>query len=156
MAIDKVRAYFKKLNMEGRILEFDVSSATVELAAEAIGCAPEKIVKTMSFLVADRAVLIAMAGDARISNPKFKEFFHTKAKMIPFDEVERYVGHAAGGVCPFALPAAVEVYLDISLQRFDTVYPAAGSSNSAVRLTVSELAACCNMKSWVDVCKDWE
>lgn len=156
MSIEKVRSYFSKINMEDRILEFDVSSETVELAAVAVGCEPQKITKTMSFYVGDMPILIAMAGDARISNPKYKAKFGTKAKMIPFEEVEGAIGHKVGGVCPFAIKEGVDVYLDISLKRFDWIYPAAGSGNSAVKLTPDELEKYSNSIEWIDVCKDWE
>lgn len=156
MSIEKVRAHFKTLGIEDKILEFDTSSATVELAAAALGCEPKHIAKTMGFLVADSAILICTAGDAKVDNHKFKEKFHTKLKMIPFDVIENYVGHRAGGVCPFAINDGVDVYLDISLKRFEFVYPAAGSDNSAVRLTLDELEKYSNAVEWIDVCKNWE
>jgi prolyl-tRNA editing enzyme YbaK/EbsC (Cys-tRNA(Pro) deacylase) len=139
--------------MEGRIHVLDQSSATVSLAAEAVGCEPERIAKTMSFLVSDKPTLVVAAGDAKIDNKKFKEQFHTKAKMIPFEEVEGYIGHAPGGVCPFGVKEDVETYLDVSLQRFETVYPAAGSDNSAVELSPEELERCSRPVAWVDVCR---
>ncbi|MEG2021960.1 MAG: YbaK/EbsC family protein, partial [Oscillospiraceae bacterium] len=139
MAIDKVRAYFKERDMENRILEFDVSSATVQLAAEALGCEAQRIAKTLSFKVDDKAVLIVTAGDAKIDNSKYKANFATKAKMLTPEEVDTLVGHGVGGVCPFAVNDGVEVYLDESLKRFSTVYPACGSSNSAIELTIDEL-----------------
>ena len=139
--------------MEKRILEFDVSSATVELAAQAVGCEPERIAKTMSFLVNEEVILIVTAGDVKIDNKKYKQYFHAKAKMIPFEEVEEYIGHAPGGVCPFAVKEGVRTYLDESLKRFETVYPAAGSANSAVRLTPQELEQCIENVTWIDVCK---
>lgn len=153
MAVEKVREYLKAYHMEERILEFDVSSATVELAAQAVGCEPERIAKTMSFLVNDEVILIVTAGDVKIDNKKYKQYFHTKAKMIPFEEVEGYIGHAPGGVCPFAVREGVRSYLDESLKRFETVYPAAGSANSAVRLTPQELEQCIENVTWIDVCK---
>ncbi len=156
MAIDKVREYFRQFGMEKRILEFSVSSATVELAAAALNCGPEKITKTMSFLVEDKPVLICFAGDARVSNPKFRDQFKCKARMIPFEEVEKFIGHAAGGVCPFAVNPGIDVYLDISLKRFDYVYPAAGSSNSAIGLNLEELEKYSGAKAWIDVGKDWQ
>jgi len=156
MAIEKVRAYFAMFGMEERILEFDVSSATVELAAIAVGVEGKRIAKTLSFLVGDKPVLIAVAGDAKISNPKFKEKFHTKAKMLSFEQVEALIGHGVGGVCPFAIHDGVEVYLDVSLKRFETVFPAAGSENSAIELNLAELEKYSNAIEWVDVCKDWE
>lgn len=155
MAIEKVRAYFRDLGMADRINEYGESSATVELAAHAAGCEPCRIAKTLSFLVDDEPVLIVAAGDARIANPKFKERFHTKAKMIPADVVEELVGHAVGGVCPFAVNDGVRVFLDESLRRFGTVFPAAGSSNSSIELSIDELERTSHAEGWVDVCKDW-
>lgn len=156
MAIEKVREYLKKYGADSRILEFDVSSATVELAAAALGCEPCRIAKTLSFDVDERVVLIVCAGDAKISNPKFKAQFHTKAKMLPAADAERLVGHAVGGVCPFAVNDGVEVYLDESLRRFDSVYPACGSSNSAIELTLAELERYSNPVSWIDACREAE
>lgn len=153
MAVEKVREYLKEYHMEDRILEFDVSSATVELAAQAVGCEPERIAKTMSFLVNEEVILIVTAGDVKIDNKKYKQYFHAKAKMIPFEEVEEYIGHAPGGVCPFAVKEGVRTYLDESLKRFETVYPAAGNTNSAVRLTPQELEQCIENVTWIDVCK---
>ena len=155
MSIEKVRAHFKTLGIADRILEFDVSSATVELAAQALGVEGKRIAKTLSFLVGDSCVLVVAAGDARIDNAKFKAFFHVKAKMLPHDAVPEYIGHAVGGVCPFAVKDGVAVYLDQSLQRFETVYPACGSSNSAIELTIEELERYSGFSEWVDVCKDW-
>lgn len=152
MSIERVRAFMRERNMEDRILEFDVSSATVALAAEAVGCAPERIAKTLSFLVDGGAVLVVAAGDARVDNPKFKAQFHTKAKMLTPEEVVNLVGHAVGGVCPFAVNEGVKVYLDESLRRFQTVFPACGSSNSAIELTLSELEQLSGGE-WIDVCK---
>lgn len=152
MSIERVRAFMRERNMEDRILEFDVSSATVALAAEAVGCAPERIAKTLSFLVNGGAVLVVAAGDARVDNPKFKAQFHTKAKMLTPEEVVNLVGHAVGGVCPFAVNEGVKVYLDESLRRFETVFPACGSSNSAIELTLSELEQLSGGE-WIDVCK---
>ena len=153
MAIDKVRDYFRQYGMEDRILEFDESSATVELAAHAVGCEPAHIAKTMSFKSEDGCILIVTAGDTKIDNSKFKAQFHMKAKMLSPDEVVEMVGHAIGGVCPFAVGEKVRVYTDVSMQRFDTVYPAAGSSNSAVRLSCEELYRYSNSLGWIDVCK---
>lgn len=153
MSIEKVREFFRKKDMEDRILEFDVSSATVELAAQALGCEGKRIAKTLSFHVEDRVVLIVAAGDAKIDNPKYKAEFHAKAKMLSFDEAESLIGHAVGGVCPFAVNEGVEVYLDESLKRFETVYPAAGSSNSAIELTIPELEEHSGFVKWIDVCK---
>lgn len=152
MSIERVRAFMRERNMEDRILEFDVSSATVALAAEAVGCAPERIAKTLSFLVNGGAVLVVAAGDARVDNPKFKAQFHTKAKMLTPEEVVNLVGHAVGGVCPFAVNEGVKVYLDESLRRFQTVFPACGSANSAIELTLSELEQLSGGE-WIDVCK---
>ncbi len=156
MAIEKVRAYFKEYNMENRILEFPVSSATVELAAQALGCNPERIAKTLSFKVENKAVLIVAAGDAKVDNAKYKAFFHTKAKMLTPEELEAMVGHAPGGVCPFGIPSDVSVYLDISLKRFETVFPACGSSNSAIELTLPELEKYSQSVQWIDICKNWQ
>lgn len=156
MAIDKVKAYFGQYGMEDKILEFDVSSATVELAAEALHCAPQRIAKTLSFLVDGHAMLIVTAGDAKIDNAKYKAQFKTKAKMLSPEDVERLVGHAVGGVCPFAVKEGTEVYLDVSLKRFETVFPACGSSNSAIELTIAQLEEYSGYAGWVDVCKGYE
>lgn len=155
MAIEKVKEYFARAGIGDRVREFDVSSATVELAAQALHCEPCRIAKTLSFLVDGRAVLVVAAGDAKIDNPKYKARFGTKAKMLAPDEVERLVGHAVGGVCPFAVNEGVDVYLDQSLKRFETVFPACGSSNSAIELTVAELEKYSGFRAWVDVCKGW-
>ena len=156
MAIEKVRDYFKQWNIETRILEFQTSSATVELAAQAVGCAPERIAKTLSFKLAEKCVLIVTAGDARIDNSKFKAHFKTKAKMLSAEEVEHLVGHGIGGVCPFAVNSNVDIYLDDSLERFETVFPACGSSNSAIELTIAELEKYSNSVGWFDLCKGWQ
>lgn len=153
MSIEKVREYFRSKNCEDRIIEFDVSSATVELAAEALGCEPALIAKTLSFKVNDGAVLIVCAGDKKIDNAKFKAQFATKAKMLTPDEAVEMVGHAVGGVCPFAVNEGVRVFLDNSLKRFETVYPAAGSSSSAVKLSPDELETLSAAEGWIDVCK---
>lgn len=154
MSIEKVRAYFRDRNLEDRVMEFDVSSATVELAAQALNVKGQRIAKTLSFHVEDHVVLIVTAGDAKIANPKYKAQFHVKAKMLSFDEAEQLIGHAVGGVCPFAVNEGVEVYLDESLKRFETVFPACGSSNSAIELTIPELEANSDhFKGWIDVCK---
>ena len=154
MSIERVREYFAARGIADRILEFNVSSATVDLAAEALGCEGKRIAKTLSFHVDGRVVLIVAAGDAKIDNPKYKAQFHTKAKMLSFDEAESLIGHAVGGVCPFAVNEGVDVYLDESLKRFETVFPACGSSNSAVELTIPELQEySTNFIEWVDVCK---
>jgi len=156
MAIEKVREYFNKFGIADRIREFSVSSATVELAAQALNCEPCRIAKTLSFSVDGRAVLIVAAGDVKIDNPKFKSQFGVKAKMLSSAEVETFVGHAVGGVCPFAINEGVTVYLDNSLKRFETVFPACGSSNSAIELTISELEKYSEFAEWIDVCKEWQ
>ncbi|MCI6019402.1 MAG: YbaK/EbsC family protein [Clostridiales bacterium] len=153
MSVTKVKAYFKQFDMEDKVLEFDVSSATVELAAKAVGCEPERIAKTLSFKVDDQPILIVAAGDVKIDNPKYKAVFHTKAKMLAFDEVEPLIGHGVGGVCPFAVNEGVTVYLDESLKRFDTVFPACGSSNSAIEMSMEDLEKYSGYKAWIDVCK---
>ena len=153
MAIERVREYFKKWNMEDRILEFDVSSATVELAAAALHCEGARIAKTLSFHVGEQAILIVTAGDTKIDNAKYKATFGTKAKMLSFEEVEPLIGHGVGGVCPFGINDGVKVYLDESMKRFQTVFPACGSSNSAIELTISELEQYSGYERWVDVCK---
>ena len=155
MAIERVKTYFKQYGMEEKIREFDVSSATVELAAQALSCEPARIAKTLSFMVDGHAMLIVAAGDVKIDNHKYKEQFHTKAKMLSPEEAETLVGHAIGGVCPFAVNEGVTVYLDESLKRFETVFPACGSSNSAIELTISELEKYALPVQWVDVCKGY-
>ena len=156
MAIEKVREFFSRYGIQDRIREFDVSSATVELAAQALGCEPCRIAKTLSFLVDGHAILIVAAGDAKIDNPKYKAQFSTKARMLTPEEAVSLVGHAVGGVCPFAVNEGVTVYLDESLKRFATVFPACGSSNSAIELTIPELEAYSGFTAWVDVCKNWQ
>lgn len=155
MAIEAVRAYLAQYGVADRIQEFDVSSATVELAAQALGCEPRRIAKSLSFLVDGHAVLVVAAGDARVDNPRFKAQFGTKAKMLTPAQAEELVGHAVGGICPFAVKEGVAVYLDESLRRFETVFPACGSSNSAIELTIAELEECSGSTAWVDVCKNW-
>lgn len=155
MAIERVRDYFKQWNMENRILEFDSSSATVELAAQAVGCEPARIAKTLSFKVGNHPVLIVAAGDAKVNNSGYKAQFHTKAVMLKPEEVTELIGHAIGGVCPFAVNPGAEVYLDESLKRFETVYPAAGSSNSAIEMNLEELEKYSGSRGWIDVCKGW-
>ena len=155
MTIEKVKQYFSEIGIAERIREFDVSSATVELAAVALECEPCRIAKTLSFMVDGHAVLIVTAGDAKIDNSKFKAQFGTKAKMLTPDEVETLVGHGVGGVCPFAVNDGVPVYLDESLKRFVTVFPACGSSNSAIELSIDELEKYSGFVSWIDVCKNW-
>ena len=153
MAIERVKEYFKELGIEDRIQEFTISSATVALAAQALGCEECRIAKTLSFHVDDKVVLIVAAGDAKIDNSKYKAQFATKAKMLAFEEAEGLIGHAVGGVCPFAVNEGVEVYLDISLKRFETVFPACGSSNSAIELNMEELEKYSGSLGWIDVCK---
>ena len=155
MSMEKVKAYFAQFGMEQRVLEFEVSSATVELAAQAAGVEPKRIAKTLSFLVGDTCILIVAAGDARVDNKKYKDRFGAKAKMLAHDDVPEYIGHAVGGVCPFAVKEGVKVYLDESLKRFETVFPAAGSANSAIEMTIPELEQYSKFDGWVDVCKDW-
>ena len=156
MAIEKVREYFRQFGMEDRVREFEVSSATVDLAAAALGCEPCRIAKTLSFMTEEGPILIVAAGDAKIDNTKYKAQFHTKAKMLTPDEAVELVGHAVGGVCPFAINDGVKVYLDESLRRFETVFPAAGSGSSAIELTLAELENYSNSTDWIDVCKNWE
>ena len=156
MSIELVRAYFRSYGIENRIQELDHSSATVALAAEALGTEPCRIAKTLSFLVGGSPILIVAAGDARIDNAKYKAFFGAKAKMLSPEEVVELVGHAVGGVCPFAVKPGVTVYLDLSLRRFSTVFPACGSANSAIELTIPELEQYSGYKEWVDVCKGWQ
>lgn len=153
MSIESARAYLEKFNVQNRIQEFDVSSATVALAAEALGCAPQRIAKTMAFLVDGAAILIVAPGDVKIDNSKFKQQYHTKAKMLSPDELVEMVGHAMGGVCPFGIKEGVTIYLDESLKRFETVFPACGSANSAIELTIPELEHFSGYDCWVDVCK---
>lgn len=155
MAIEKVRDYFKHFGIDSKIQEFETSSATVELAAQALGCEPERIAKTLSFKINESGILIVAAGDAKIDNAKYKTQFQTKAKMLTPEEVELFIGHAIGGVCPFGIKENIKVYLDVSLKRFDTVFPACGSSNSAIELTIDELEKYSNSDAWIDVCKNW-
>lgn len=156
MSIERGRAYFAQFGMEDQVIEFNVSSATVELAAAALNCEPQRIAKTLSFLVDGQAILIVAAGDARIDNPKYKTQFGVKAKMIAAEDVEPLIGHGIGGVCPFGINEGVMVYLDESLKRFITVYPACGSGNSAIELTIPQLEQYSGYTAWVDVCKDWQ
>lgn len=155
MSIDQVKAYFKRFGMEERVREFDVSSATVELAAAALGCAPCRIAKSLSFMVEGEPILVVAAGDAKVDNTRYKAQFGTKAKMLTPQENVELVGHAVGGVCPFVLEDRVTVYLDESLRRFATVFPACGSSNSAIELSLAELEEHSGFAAWVDVCKGW-
>ena len=156
MSIEKVRNYFRSFGVEDRIREFSVSSATVELAAVAVGVEGARIAKSLSFKVDDRPIIIVAAGDTKVDNSRYKAYFHTKAKMLTHEEAHTLIGHDVGGVCPFALPEGVRVYLDESLRRFDTVFPAAGSANSAIELTCDELERySSNFTAWVDVCMGW-
>jgi prolyl-tRNA editing enzyme YbaK/EbsC (Cys-tRNA(Pro) deacylase) len=156
MSVEEVKAYFEKYNMKDRVREFEVSSATVELAAAALNCEPSRIAKTLSFIIGERVILVVTAGDSRIDNVKYKAQFGAKAKMLAFDETVNLVGHAIGGVCPFAVKEGVAVYLDASLKRFETVFPACGSGNSAIELTIEELEKYSNYSAWVEVCKTKE
>ncbi len=153
MSIEKVRAYFRSVGMEDRVLEFPVSSATVELAAQAVGCEIGRIAKTLSFSVGGNPILVVTAGDTKIDNAKYKAQFGAKAKMLTPEEAESLIGHAVGGVCPFAVNAGVSVYLDESMRRYPTVFPACGSSNSAIEMTMDDLEQHSGYLAWVDVCK---
>lgn len=153
MSIERVREYFKTKGIDGRIQEFEISSATVPLAAKALHCEESRIAKTLSFHIGEKVILIVAAGDAKIDNAKYKAQFGTKAKMLSFDEAEALVGHAVGGICPFAVNEGVEIYLDTSLQRFSTVFPACGSSNSAIEFSLQELEEYSGFIKWIDVCK---
>jgi len=153
MSVEEVKSYFEKFNMKDRILEFEVSSATVELAAAALHCEPARIAKTLSFIAGEQVILIVTAGDSRIDNAKYKARFGAKAKMLSSDDTVKLIGHAVGGVCPFAVKEGVIVYLDESLKKFKTVFPACGSGNSAIELTMEELEKYSCYKAWVDVTK---
>ncbi len=153
MAIEKAKEYLKQFGLDSKIQEFDVSSATVELAAKALGTEEERIAKTLSFKLQDRAILIVCAGDTKIDNKKFKAEFQTKAKMIPKEDVEELIGHRVGGVCPFGINDGIDIYLDDSLKRFETVFPACGSSNSAIELSIDEIEKVVKFSKWIDVCK---
>lgn len=153
MSFERAKEYLKEYGLENKVMEFPVSSATVEEAAKAVGCKEEEIAKTLSFIVEDKPILIVVAGDCKIDNSKYKTEFHKKAKMIPFNDVEKLIGHNVGGVCPFGIKERVTVYLDDSLKRLNTIYPACGSSNSAVKLTIEELEQASNFEKWIDVCK---
>ena len=155
MSIERVKEYFGKYNMADRIQEFEVSSATVELAALALNCEGCRIAKSLTFKVSDQPIMIVVAGDAKIDNAKYKAQFAAKAKMLTAEEAVELIGHAVGGVCPFAVNEGVTVYLDESLKRFETVFPACGSSNSAIELTIPELEKYSGYDSWIDVCKNW-
>ena len=156
MSIDRVKEYFGKYNMADRIQEFEVSSATVELAALALNCEGCRIAKSLTFKVADKPIMIVVAGYAKIDNAKYKGQFAAKAKMLTAEEAVELIGHAVGGVCPFAVNDGVTVYLDESLKRFETVFPACGSSNSAIELTIEELEKYSGFTAWIDVCKGWQ
>ena len=156
MSFQAVKDYFTRAGLSQRVLLLEQSSATVQQAADALGCRPKQIAKTLSFLLEGQPILIVAAGDAKIDNRKYKEQFHQKAAMIPREEVEPLTGHPPGGVCPFCIPSNVKVYLDVSLKRFEQVYPAAGSGNSAVLLSLPELEQYAKATAWVDVCKGWE
>ena len=156
MSIEKVRAYFEQMGVADRIQEFDVSSATVELAAQALGCEGKRIAKTLSFITEQGPVLIVAAGDVKIDNPKYKAQFGCKARMLTHEQATELIGHAVGGVCPFAVNEGVDIYLDESLRRFETVFPACGSSNSAIELTIEELERLSRSSRWIDVCKPKE
>ena len=156
MSIEKAKNHLSRFGAAQRVLEFDTSSATVELAAQAVGCEPARIAKTLSFRTNGGVILIVTAGDAKVDNPKYKARFGCKAKMLAFDEVEPEIGHAVGGVCPFGINSGVTVFLDESLHRFETVFPACGSANSAIELTIPELEQFSGYKAWVDVCKGWQ
>lgn len=155
MSTEKVKNYLRQWDVHQRIQELDVSSATVDLAAQALKCEPKRIAKTLSFVIDEAVLLIVTAGDARIDNKKFKSQFKTKAKMLKFADVETRVGHQAGGVCPFAINEGIDVFLDVSLKRFKTVFPACGSANSVIELSILELESYSNYTAWIDVCKDW-
>lgn len=153
MSVDKVKKYFAGYGMESRVLEFDVSSATVELAAATLNCEPGRIAKTLSFLVGEQPILIVSAGDVKIDNAKYKATFGKKAKMLTPEQVTELIGHAVGGVCPFAINPGVDIYLDASLKKYETAFPACGSSNSAIELTIPEMEKYSGYKEWIDVCK---
>ena len=155
MSYERARQYLEEKGFADRIRLFEVSSATVELAAKAVGTEPGRIAKSLTFKVEDKPVMILTAGDVKIDNAKYRHFFHAKAKMLTFDEVEPLIGHAVGGVCPFGIEPGVEVYLDDSLKRYDVVYPACGTDNSAVELSIADLEACSGYREWIDVCKGW-
>ena len=156
MSLEKAKAQLAEKGYADHVIELEDSSATVQLAAQALGVEPGMIAKTMSFLIGEEAILILTEGTARVDNRKYKDTFHMKAKMIPFEEVEKWIGHAPGGVCPFGIKEGVKVYLDESLKQFDTVYPAAGNDHSAVKLTIAELEEVAGAVGWVDVCKETE
>ena len=154
MSTERVRKHLEKWNVQDRILEFPTSSATVELAAQAVGCEPARIAKSLTFSAGERTIMVITAGDAKIDNSKYKAYFHKKAAMLKKDEVTERIGHEVGGVCPFGVNEGVEIYLDVSMKRFETVYPAAGSSNNAICVTLPELEQFSGSSTWIDVCKD--
>ena len=154
MSLERAKAYLAEKGYADHIIELEDSSATVQLAAQALGVKPGMIAKTMSFLIGEEAILILTEGTAKVDNRKYKDTFHMKAKMIPFEEVENWIGHAPGGVCPFGIKEGIKVYLDESLKQFDTVYPAAGNDHSAVKLTIAELEEVAGAADWVNVCKE--
>lgn len=154
MSLEIAKEHLKKYKLDKNVMEFTTSSATVEEAAQALNCTEGEIAKTLSFLVEEKPILIVVAGDKKIDNSKYKGEFHKKAKMIPFDQVEGFIGHKVGGVCPFGIKDNVDVYLDESLKKYETIYPACGSSNSAVKLSIPELEQASNYKKWIDVCKE--
>lgn len=158
MSVENVREYLIPYGVADRMMEFEVSSATVELAAVAVGVEGARIAKTLSFKIDEQPILVVAAGDAKVDNSKYKHYFHAKAKMLTHEEAVERIGHAVGGVCPFALPEDVKTYLDVSLRRFETVFPAVGSAASAIELTCDELQTCCgpNFVEWIDVCKGWQ
>ena len=156
MSVERARKYLAKFGLEDRIITFRTSSATVELAAQAAGTEPCRIAKSMSFQSKEGPVLIITAGDTKIDNAKFKHYFSVKPKMLPFEDVEPLIGHAVGGVCPFGVNPGVRVYLDISMKRFETVFPAAGEENNAIELTPEELEKYTENEGWVDLCKGWQ
>ena len=153
MSVDKVKKYLEQWGMQDKVMEFPVSSATVEEAAMALQCEGKRIAKTLSFKVDDKPILIVMAGDAKVDNHKYKNLFHKKASMLRSEEVEEWIGYPVGGVCPFGVSDQVEIYLDESLRRFETVFPACGSRNSAIEMTMAELEVCSGAKTWIDVSK---
>ena len=154
MSLERAKEYLKKYKLDNKIMEFEVSSATVKEAAKAINCKEEEIAKTLSFIVNDKPILIVVAGDSRVDNSKYKAEFHAKAKMIPFENVEEMIGHAVGGVCPFGVKENVNIYLDSSLKRFENLYPACGTSNSGIKLNIEQLEEILDFEKWVDVCKN--
>lgn len=153
MQIEKAKSYLKQYNLDAKVMEFSISSATVKDAAIAVGCAEDEIAKSLTFLVNDEPIMILTSGNSKIDNAKYKSEFHTKAKMIPFEDVEKYIGYAVGGICPFGINDNVKVYLDVSLKKYDIVYPAAGTDKSAVKLTIAELENTSKYIKWIDVCK---